>query len=479
MAELHINRYLAAADPPKGVKPQSLIMPPHGAPSLTFVPDLGNMLRDIVLNRSSNDDLLSTCLRQSIPCLRKSHTTPLRVEPGGDVVLSIMFMGLFLGLFPSVNKKPPFASRVRHFRSFHALVTSTVEEQVAFLQSHQSLVNLALLEYVIMMTTHFMPAERDFLVETFALEYYYQHVSTWADEFRTSLSTVLGMQDLDRVAKEIMDRSARVKRKVQHPRAPPVRSSSLMPHIETALATPVVELGSTTDYEVLLATCRLPMFAREVQGLHQAFKVGVLPNNIREVQVKALQNWQQDSRILWARAHIIVCARCIIVKDSVSKCMDLRTDTVYGNLVCSSCSGLNILHINMVGRCLNINGCNYALCPHCCSVHPVLHGSKFSWMSKCGGVEVFPQPKCKKKKMVLKKGHACSACSDVTTTAQPVERIDHLTGEVITFYFCQRHVPGPRVLQNHLNARMLSSWSGGAQPRRKFNLDATIGEKIN
>jgi len=190
------------------------------------------------------DTLLHTCVRQSIPCLRKSHTNPLKVEPGADVILNIMFLGLFLGLYPSVNKKPAFKSRVIFFRVFHTLTTSTLDEQIVFLQGHLNLVNLALLEHVIMMTTHFMPAERHFLATTFSLDYYYQHVPTWADEFRMALNTHNQLQDLDKMARDIMDRSARVKRKVQQSKPQQLRSTHLVPYLNLALNTPIIRQSS-------------------------------------------------------------------------------------------------------------------------------------------------------------------------------------------------------------------------------------------
>ena len=50
----------------------------------------------------------------------------------------------------------------------------------------------------------------------------------------------------------------------------------------------------------------------------------------------------------------------------------------------------------------------------------------------------------------------CPACTE-PANQQRIERVDHLTGEMRQFSFCQRHTPRPDELARCQNARQLSA----------------------
>lgn len=160
------GRYLAAAaylqyEPGDARTARRLVMPARDAPQFGTLPDLGRQIRGVLAGEEPRD-FTAGLVAQALPCLRRAHK-PL---PGPCTAALNLLLGLVLGLYPDVGKRPPFGVRARLFGRVHRLLTSEPAVQAAFVASHAMLVVLACMEYLARVVPSLLPAEHEFLVES-------------------------------------------------------------------------------------------------------------------------------------------------------------------------------------------------------------------------------------------------------------------------------------------------------------------------
>ena len=127
----------------------------------------------------------------------------------------------------------------------------------------------------------------------------------------------------------------------------------------------------------------------------------------------------------------------------------LRLDTLTQTMVCSSCGTDRLVSIDMVGRILQLRRQFLYLCPGCVSIQE--YKGEQIWIPdwvQC--VHATRQPA--KRTPRLRK--ACFTCQEPANQIV-VERVDHLTGKMVQFSFCQRHVPRMELLMRCVNARQI------------------------
>ena len=151
------------------------------------------------------EDLIGSVVRQTIPCFGRPSVQMCwegSDSRGGGVILNVV-LGLLLGLYPNVNRKPQFSLRSELFRKVHEICTSNEKTQVlfgmmfetpvynnnkytqtVFFRRHQHIVTLAFMEYTARVIPLFMPTELLFLQKNFAMTYYFEHTPLSCDEFR-------------------------------------------------------------------------------------------------------------------------------------------------------------------------------------------------------------------------------------------------------------------------------------------------------
>ena len=384
-AERHLNAHLAVACWPGGdtrrLKLDWLVMPLTDAPQYGNLPDLWPFVRRALMSPDFRPEQgLHGLILQTLPCFRRpTVATGDAPESGADLlgqgnapVLINLLLGLLLGLYPDATGKPQFGVRARIFRSLHAALTAENEARERFVRARFTLVSLALMEYLARVLPACMPAEEEFLRETFGMGPFFEQAPLLCNEFRWGLTGLTGgpgstdtlsSQDwaaLDARAGETVERTARVRRKAQKPAEARRHADEPTPDWRAALDCRVVPSGSRDDYKILSHAFRLPRQGGDAARMHSMVRIGGLPSNLRRMQAEALARQAQDWRRVWLRARMHVCPACLTRKGALSLKHEFRVDTFTGRLVCSATNGCHcedILAIDMLVRLLDMYPC--------------------------------------------------------------------------------------------------------------------------
>lgn len=149
----------------------------------------------------------------------------------------------------------------------------------------------------------------------------------------------------------------------------------------------------------------------------------------------------------YTRTRHFVCQNCCLqIKTNLPP--KLRLDTIQQTLICSVCSNTDVLSIDLVGRVLTHKQLSYLLCPNCLQIQQYKGSSEMRAWYKDGCQHTTG-------KGTLRSRPLCMACSEPANQHR-IERVDHLTGEIRVFSFCQRHMPRADELARCLNARQLN-----------------------
>jgi hypothetical protein len=174
-----------------------------------------------------------------------------------------------------------------------------------------------------------------------------------------------------------------------------------------------------------------------------------LPANLKRLQIDRLKEASvANSSSTYLRTRYIVCMQCVLTNKSTQS-VRLRLDTLRQVLVCSACLRDELVSIDTIGRVLRHKAQYSVFCPSCTKVQPY-NGKEQFWVD---GMSCSHQS-TKREITPAKQKPICTICSD-QAVAQPFERVDHLTGEIVPFYFCQRHTPRPEASEKCVNARQL------------------------
>lgn len=451
-AERQLNTYLLAVHA-RGPGARRLVMSITDAPHHTLLPDLGNVLHRI-LCRQPFRCTLSSVLEQTIPSIRVPPR-PIAYEDSQDVLLNLV-LAMLLGTYAGGTiKRPLFQTRASLFRAVHALLTAPREEQTAFCATHSPVILLAAMEYTARVLPAYMPSQASFLQERDpAAATSFRRIPPICDELRQALDED-GASTWPAIlawCQAAMERISRLKKSVgmamprdQQPDA------TLLQQRPSALAAywAVPRLhGSSHEYHLLGQG--MGLHGRVIQHIQQReVQVYSLPDNLRRMQLDAVARLRtRSSTQAFLRTRHFVCTHCIL-QTKTPHAQRLRLDTIRQVLVCSTCSNMDLLSIDMVGRVLRHKGQSFFLCPRCVSIRPFegQQDSRVWFEDEC---EHRPPPHPAHSRPPC---HFCTA----PNAACQVARVDHLTGRMVPFAFCQRHVPSPAELQQCANARQLST----------------------
>lgn len=155
------------------------------------------------------------------------------------------------------------------------------------------------------------------------------------------------------------------------------------------------------------------------------------------------------ARQTFLRTRYFLCQTCAL-QHKACRPQKLRLDTIRQTLICSNCSNTNVISIDMIGRVLRYKSQSFMLCPGCVRIHPYGGQADLSawFLDHCGHPELVPPHKA------LTTRSLCTVCSEPATQHR-TELVDHHTGEIRRFSFCQRHTPRHDELARCHNARQL------------------------
>jgi hypothetical protein len=505
-AERQINTFLLAAAPPKGATKYPrrwLVLPLTDAPHHSLMPDLGHIIHR-VLARDPVPCTLSMVIEQCIPRFRHA-CRPIRYTDCQPVFLMLV-MGLLLGLYPGNVKKPGFRVRAALFRSIHGLMTSTPEEQTAFCSANEEILLLACMEYLARIPAVHMPVQNQVLAEgdPTAMSFF-RRIPALGDELRQWMDEQDHVGDTAwepiRLACSLrVERVSRLKRggapashqsqQATGGKAPPIYSSagstgtmveSPGPHslsvIRACWNAPALLDATLDEYRLLGLALGLP--GPIIQRIQQEVRVFVLPRNLMQMQIERLRACgPARARSFYLQSHWTICMCCLTTQKSQTHPQNhvmrtrLRLDTLTQALVCATCLSPDPVCVNMLGRVMLFHKTHYYLCPSCATVQPYRGGEEQPWLSpgRCGsaagcvhvssmatalggggtgGTSSGNNYKGGKRK------ENCFVCGELALI-QTVRRVDHLTGHMLEFHYCQRHTPRPEMARKCLNAKQLA-----------------------
>jgi hypothetical protein len=469
-AERQLNTYLLTAVV-RHKTPRNLLLPLPDTPHPGILPDIGHVMHR-VMARDPIQCCLSSVIEQCIPSLR--HTTRVIAYTDSQDVLMNIIMGMLLGLYQDSTKKPGFRVRALIYAKLHYLLTSTREEQTVFCKKHEAVIILACMEYIARVVPIHMPAQAQMLThKDCPTAAFYRRIPGLCDELRQSLDENYAnignnWEFIHEICTSKVSKVSRLKRVATasvHKEIAPWNSStgfqsdcpSMKATIDGYLAIPQLHTSSLDEFRLLSIGLHLnPLILQQIQT---EIQIHPLPKNLLEIQSVSLQELASaNQRKAFLRTRRYICAHCLLSQTTKSCPMaTLRLDTLMQRLVCATCLKPDLVCINLLGRILSFRKQQYYLCPQCMTVQQYKASEDQIWTSQQGCEHTSQDPRNIPKNGGKKK-LVCFWCSEPAAIFS-VERVNHLTGEMLWFHYCQRHTPRPDTLTKCSNARQLSATS--------------------
>ena len=443
--------YLAAGG--GGVPARWLMLPLTDAPDAATLPDLGGVL-GLVLARTPPPLSISAVLEQCIPSLR----VPSREVPFADsqALCISLVMALALGTYPGPVKQPGFVARARLFGWLHAALTDGPEAQTRFCRAHEPMVLLACMEYLARVLPAYMPVHAALLTDHDAsVGGFFRKLPGLCDEYRQQLDGPARAGDwpaMLRACRELVERVSRFKR-CQRARAPR-QAPAPIPLAEGAgpyLDMPVLR-GATPDEFALLGLA-VGLDGRVLHGLQSRVRVHRLPPNLRQLQLDAIARARLCRRTAFFRTRRYLCVACVLLNRPVQGLL-FRLDTLSHQLLCAGCLSADLLSVDLIGRVLQIRDEHYFLCPTCLT--PQVYCGHARLWAQDGPCPHTPVPRRRAPRP------SCPICLEAASGGV-LRRVDHLTGELHTIAYCQRHTPAPEAVQACANVRLLTAYHVAVQ----------------
>jgi hypothetical protein len=135
----------------------------------------------------------------------------------------------------------------------------------------------------------------------------------------------------------------------------------------------------------------------------------------------------------------------------------LRLDTLALKLTCATCLHKDLIRVNMVGRVTRFRKQHFYLCPSCVSIQEYKGDpTEQIWPTEAldGSISTCSHRPAPRQSATSRRRQPCAICSE-PASGHTVERVDHLTGEMRLFHYCQRHAPRYDAVAKCVNARQL------------------------
>jgi hypothetical protein len=207
--------------------------------------------------------------------------------------------------------------------------------------------------------------------------------------------------------------------------------------------------------------------------VQQDLVVVPLPGNLRRMQEAALRCRPGAHRTAYLQSRWFVCARCAIAPQQrpggAATQARLRLDTLTQRLVCVTCLSPDPVCVDLVGRVLQFRRArHFYLCPVCATVqeYQAAPGEQ-PWAPPedgCCHRPARPRPAGGgRQRGGAAAGGACDACAEPALAQSMAWRVDHLTGAMVPFSYCQRHTPRGEAARRAVNARQMGHLFGSRQ----------------
>jgi hypothetical protein len=254
-------------------------------------------------------------------------------------------------------------------------------------------------------------------------------------------------------------------------RQPPLWDQSGRAQLSVAPYLEVPQLFHATADEYRLLGLGLDLVPSLLQRVQTEVGITTLPGNLLGIQREALQEVARTShRAAYLRSKCYICIHCLLTHaQRASPMATLRLDTLRQHLVCATCLRNELVAVNLLGRVLSFRKQQYYLCPQCTTIQRYRPHAGPPWTDDPGGC-AHSEPRGSSGG--ARRRLACFWCSEPAAT-HTLERVDHLTGEMVQFHYCQRHCPKPEAVSRCYNARQLAA-VGPPQSRLRHALQRDL-----
>ena len=481
-----------------------LVLPLTDAPHYSIMPDLGQIIHH-VLARDPIPCSLSAVVEQSIPCFRHSSRGIAYHDSQG--VLISLAMGLLLGLYQGSGiKKPGFRTRAVLFAHIHRLLVASPEIQTKFCSENEEILLLACMEYLARVPAMYMPVQNKLLAEeNSASAGFFKRIPSLCDELRQWLDeyqpeTKTFWDGIRTSCASRVERVSRLKRSSScshHPTkistgaktnisshaslsardisAPSLAQTRYQNELEACWNVPMLHGVTADEYRLFGSGLGIPGIA--IQQIQQTIQILPLPGNLKRMQLERLQaTGPAMKRSSYLQTRWYICTQCMITSQKQQHHhAKLRLDTLSHRLVCATCLSPDpVIAVNMVGRIMVFHKTHYYLCPRCSAVHAYTGGNEQPWAPDGGACCHTQRPSNQHQLQPqhhtagggaghtatapigkhARRKETCCVCSE-HALIYTARRVNHLTGEMTEFHYCQRHVPRTDTARKCVNARQL------------------------
>jgi hypothetical protein len=350
------------------------------------------------------------------------------------------------------RRKPQFALRSMYFAKIHALMTSTLETQLAFAKKYEALLVFACMEYVTRVTTMYMPAEYEFLRDMGAMTCFFERVPLMCDEYRQTIEETKThtWESLNKLADTYVEKVTRLKRRQKLARREPGCVSLSPDEIHSCMDLPIFRGIDPAEYGLASQSLGIPPDV--LSHIQHLLVVRPLPANLGAIQCKRLLESLKylpgtTARQLYMQTRMHVCPACMSQKSASGRVF--RLDTLTQRLICASCFSDQILSVDLLGRTVQARSTTYYMCPSCLTLQ-TYHGTELMWSAETCNHQ--PRGKHDAKKIPRT---ICDMCDDNATPAK-WDRIDFATGKLETIRCCQRHCPSWEESKYCTNTRQMA-----------------------
>ena len=362
------------------------------------------------------------------------------------IVLNLT-LGSLLGLYPTCQRHPRFATRCGLYRRVHQLLTSDAETLAAFVTQHPHIVRMAVLEHICNMLTLFMPVEAALVQTQFSGEDGYAQCAAAFDAFRRD-----GIDDglepwsvYDAHARTAVEQCTRL---MQYKRSD-AQHDTWARDEEPVVTSKKVAWGRVLSESDRCARirCLLNAPARHTESGGASLKGSVLNDLIRfdrlPANLAAMQQTVHDEAMArceyrgWQRSVRFICFNCEARGVDTKYRVDAPTLEVTCDKECPGC----LVGVCTIGNVVTLRGRKYTFAPCCGQVveYSSAHGEGM-WAGRCPNEqprnEVAPPTR-------LPAGgrYQCKYCSASSSTLVPYVFPSLKEVRLVSTYLCKKHSP--------------------------------------
>jgi hypothetical protein len=355
-------------------------MNPADAYHYNNLPDLTYYLRRHLVENTWESDILGGLMAPF--CLHINRTLRPRSEPKSNHLTRAaainLLHGLMLGLYPFNVRQPAFVRRVALAGTLRSLMCSSPQQQLEFIQNHERLLTLSMMEYLANVVVDYCPVEEALLIRTTQCRSVVNHL---CDAFRAAAgdSNTLDWTSMEaQAAQSLLSVQRQLKLCNIRPckrSGPRVNAQTLTPHlISTALESAMIPI-STPNLVAQIQLLRPDLNFQEIQAIEFLWSnitLHSLPRTLCVDQLDRLERFGSCSRLKQAIQTIRICIPCALGKKACILQHRCSLHCPTSKLLCTSCShGMQEIH--MIGRVLTVRQTSYFLCPKCLRPTPWTH----------------------------------------------------------------------------------------------------------